>query len=83
MADAKTFDTMTREELERELKVAQEELDEVDEMRLAVLGQTGVHIGMVALKQYKNRFARDQKRCEERIAQIRTRIAALESEPSP
>jgi len=80
---------MTREELERELQVAQEELDEVNEtpalacgasVRLAVLGQTGVHIGMVALKQYENRFARDQKRCEERIAQIRAQLAALESE---
>ena len=83
MADAGTFDTMTREELVRELKAAQDELDEVDEMRQAVLGQTGVHIGVVLLKQYEIRFARDQKRVEGRIAEIRARLAALESEPSP
>ncbi len=80
MADAVTFDRMTREELERELQAAQEELDEVNEMRLAVLGQMGVHIGMVILKQYENRFARDLKRCEERMAEIRARLVALERE---
>lgn len=83
MGDAVTFDRMTRAELERELQAAQEDLDEVNEMRLAVLGQTGVHIGMAALKQYENRFARDLKRCEECLAEIRARLGALEQGLSP
>ncbi len=65
------------EELERELHVALEELEEVDEMRLAVLGQTGVHIGVARLGQYQARFERDRARLEERLAAIRTRLAAL------
>ncbi len=71
------LDTLLPEELERELRVALEELEEVDEMRLAVLGQTGVHIGVARLNQYQSRFERDRGRLEERVARIRVRLAAL------
>lgn len=74
-----TKNGITSEELERELQVAQSELDEINEMRLAILGQTGVHIGMTARKEYENRFALEKKQCEEHIAQIRAQLAALES----
>ncbi len=80
--DGKSLEEITREEVEHALQDALGELDEVNEMRLAVLGQTGVHIGMVALKQYENRFARDQKRCEERISQIRARLTAWIEDPA-
>ena len=68
---------MRPEELERALQVALEELEEVDEMRLAVLGQTGVHIGASQLSHYEGRFKRDQERLEARVAQIRARLAEL------
>ncbi len=67
----------TREELERELKVAQDELDEVEEMRMAILGQTGVHIGAKELQRHYARFDSDQKRLTERIAQIKAQLVAL------
>ena len=71
------LDSLRPEELQRALQGALEELEEVDEMRLAVLGQTGVHIGASQLSHYEGRFKRDQERLETRIAQIRARLAAL------
>ncbi len=71
-------DGKTREELERELKAAEADLEEVDEMRGAVLGQTGVHIGASELKKYYARFDNDQKRLQDRITQLREQMAALE-----
>ncbi len=69
----------TREELERELKTAEDELDEVDDMRMAILGQTGVHIGARELQKHYARFDSDQKRLTERVAQIKAQLAALET----
>ena len=73
------LDSLTREELERALQAALEELDEVNELWQAVLGQTGVHIGMARLNQYRARFDRDRKLAEERVARTRARLAALET----
>lgn len=70
----------TRADLERELKMAEDELDEVDDMRMAVLGQTGVHIGAKELQKHYARFDSDQKRLNEKIAQIKAQMAALESD---
>ena len=50
---------MTREELERESENIQAELEEVEEMRRAALGQTGVHVGARLLQQHRARFDRD------------------------
>lgn len=69
---------MTREELERELQNTEAELDEVNEMRQAVLGQTGVHVGARLLQQHRARFDRDQARLEARLAEIRAQLDALE-----
>lgn len=76
------IDALPPEELERELQVAFEELEEVEEMRMAVLGQTGVHIGVARLTQYNSRFERDQARLEDRVARIRARLAALGTKAS-
>lgn len=72
-------ETKTREELERELKTTVENLEEVEEMRAAVLGQTGVHIGAKELNRYYSHFDGDKKRFEERIAQIKAQLAELDS----
>ncbi|MBI4787835.1 MAG: hypothetical protein HY782_12385 [Chloroflexi bacterium] len=69
---------MTRAELERELQDIQAELEEVEEMRRAVLGQTGVHVGARLLQQHRARFDRDQARLEARVAEIRALLDALE-----
>ena len=74
-------ETLPPEALARALQTALEELEEVEEMRLAVLGQTGVHIGASQLSHYEGRFKRDQERLEARVAGIRARMAALGLEP--
>ncbi len=71
-------ESKTRAELERELKTAEDELEEAEEMRMAILGQTGVHIGAKELHRHNNRFDADQKRLTERIAEIKTQLAALD-----
>ena len=71
-------DAVTRAELEDQLKAAEAELEEVEEMRSAILGQTGVHIGARELQKHYARFDADQKRWSERIAQLRTQLATLE-----
>ncbi len=71
-------DVRTREELERELKAAENDLEEVEDMRVAILGQTGVHIGARELQRHNNQFDRDQKRLTERIAQLRAQLESLE-----
>ncbi len=71
-------DSKTREELERDLKTAEDELDEVEDMRMAILGQTGVHIGARELQKHYARFDSDQKRLNERISQIKAQLAAFE-----
>ncbi len=71
------IDAMTRAELERELKQAEDELEEVEDMRMAILGQTGVHIGAKELQKHYVRFDADTKRWTERIAELKTQLAAL------
>ncbi|MGE5263402.1 MAG: hypothetical protein ACM3S0_08470 [Acidobacteriota bacterium] len=68
----------TREDLERDLKAAEDDLEEVEDMRMAILGQTGVHIGARELQKHYARFDSDQKRLTERIAQIKAQMSALE-----
>lgn len=53
-------DAMSREELEKELQNTEDELEELDEMRAAVLGQTGVHIGASELKRHYAQFDGNQ-----------------------
>lgn len=72
------IDATTRAELERELKAAEAELEEVADMRMAILGQTGVHIGARELQKHYARFDADQKRWSERIAELRAQLTTLD-----
>jgi ElaB/YqjD/DUF883 family membrane-anchored ribosome-binding protein len=69
------IDTLTREELERELQRVLEEIDDLNDMQQAVLGQTGIHIGVVLLQKYRSRFDRDLERFNDRVVRIRARLA--------
>ncbi len=68
------LDNLTQDELEFQLKRTLEELNDVNEMQQAVLGQTGIHIGVVLLQKYHSRFDRDKERLEKRISDIRSRL---------
>jgi hypothetical protein len=55
------------------------ELEDVQDEREFILGQTGVHIGANELARYKSAWAKDEARLQERIAAIRARLADLQS----
>lgn len=74
------LDATMRAELEKELKKAEDELEEIDEMRSAVLGQTGVHIGASELARHYAQFDGNQKRLTARIKEIRAQLANAESQ---
>jgi hypothetical protein len=62
--------TDSPESLWEELRKAQGELEDLEEERLATLGQTGVHIGTIELNRLTSSFARDEARLQARIQQL-------------
>lgn len=58
-------------ELLAELKKAESELEDVEEMRLFTLGQTGVHLGAGRAKSLQGTWDRDEARLRERITAIK------------
>ncbi len=61
-------------DLQRELKKAESELEDVEEMRLFTLGQTGVHLGAGRARSLQGTWDRDEARLRERIAAIKSRL---------
>lgn len=66
----KELASMSSEELQAELRKAQEALADLEEERRAFLGQTGVHIGVRILQSFRRQVERDEARIKERIASI-------------
>jgi hypothetical protein len=66
---------MSREELLAELRKAEADLEDVQEMRLFTLGQTGVHLGAGRMKSLQGSWDRDEGRLRERIGEIQARLA--------
>ncbi len=62
---------LDRSELLRELKKAESELEDVEEMRLFTLGQSGVHLGVGRLRSLQGTWDRDEARLRGRIAAIK------------
>jgi hypothetical protein len=62
---------MGREQLLAELRRAEADLEDVGEMRLFTLGQTGVHLGAGRLQSLQASWDRDEARLCERIAEIK------------
>ncbi len=60
----------TKEALLAELVQAQAELDDVTEMRLFTLGQTGVHLGAGRMNTLQASWDRDEARLRQRIDEI-------------
>jgi len=65
---------MTHKELEKQLDAANEEMEELADMQMAVLGQTGVHVGAKAVQEYRLKFERDRKRIQERINELKSQL---------
>jgi hypothetical protein len=67
--------TLSKDALLGELKKAEADLDDIEEMRLFTLSQTGVHLGAGRLKSLQASWDRDEARLRQRIQEIK---AALE-----
>ena len=67
---------MTREEIQKQLDTANEEMEELEDMQMAVLGQSGVHVGAKAVQEYRLKFERDRKRIQDRINELKTQLAS-------
>ncbi len=65
---------LSQGDLQRELKKAESELEDVEEMRLFTLGQTGVHLGVGRARSLQGTWDRDESRLLERIAAIKSRL---------
>lgn len=74
------LDELSQDELELELQKALDELNDLIELQQAILGQTGIHIGVPLLNKYRSRFERDKERLDTRILHIRSRLANLRLE---
>jgi hypothetical protein len=61
---------LTSDELRVELQRAEQELEDLEEERMMILGQTGVHIGAKELNRLTSSFTRDEARIRARIAEV-------------
>jgi hypothetical protein len=52
---------MSKEELQDELEILNENLEDIEIEKRLILGQTGVHINAVAIDEYRNSFDREIK----------------------
>ena len=62
---------LTQEALLGELKMAEEQLEDLYEERRIYLGQTGVHVGVRQLERFRRQIARDEERLLQHINSIK------------
>ena len=70
---SKTYDDMTKAELERELAHLLDDLVDTEMLRGSILGQTGNHVS----SGYVNKFESELKNINEKIAAVKKALAAL------
>ncbi len=61
---------LSETELHAELKQVEADLEDLEEVRFATLGQTGVHLGAGKLAALQRSWARDESRLRERLEAI-------------
>ncbi len=66
------LETLSDDELRVELRQVEAELEDLEEVRFATLGQTGVHLGAGKLAALQRSWARDESRLRERHEAIRS-----------
>ncbi len=73
------FEGLTAEQLKLELAKAEDELEDLNEVRRFTLGQTGVHIGASRLRSLQSTWTRDEAGLRERIETLRALLASRAS----
>ncbi|MCL4426005.1 MAG: hypothetical protein M1553_11325 [Firmicutes bacterium] len=69
------YQSMSKEELQKELIGLQEELEDLEQERQYTLGQTGVHISAKQLAAMEEEFNSDRKKIEDKIQQVKVALA--------
>ncbi|HEX9117188.1 MAG TPA: hypothetical protein VGA61_14060 [Anaerolineae bacterium] len=64
-------------ELRAQLTKAESDLEDIEEMRLFTLGQTGVHLGAGRLKSLQGSWDRDEARLRQRIDELNALLNGL------
>jgi hypothetical protein len=70
---------LSSDELRAELRGVEADLEDLEEVRLATLGQTGVHLGAGKLAQLQRSWTRDEARLIERRAAIQELLQSRQS----
>jgi hypothetical protein len=65
---------LSREELTKLVAAVEEELEDVAAERALTLGGTGVHISAKEVERLRAEFERDERRLNERLAEINAHI---------
>lgn len=68
------YQSMSKEELQKELIGLQEELEDLEQERQYTLGQTGVHISAKQLAAMEEEFNSDRKKIEDKIQQVKVAL---------
>ncbi len=61
---------LSDDELRAEMRQVEAELEDLEDVRFATLGQTGVHLGAGKLAALKRSWAREESRLQDRRAAI-------------
>ncbi len=70
------WQSLTVEQLKAELAKAEDELQDLNDVRSFTLGQTGVHIGASRLRSLQGTWTRDEARLAERIQKLKSLLAS-------
>lgn len=68
---AEKIKPMTKEELNEELELLEENLEDIQIEKRLILGQTGVHVNAVTVDAYRNSFDREIASTEEMIKLVK------------
>lgn len=67
---------MSKEQLEEELELLNENLEDIEIEKRLILGQTGVHINAVTIDAYRNSFDREIAATQEMIGLVKQALGA-------
>lgn len=67
---------MSKDELQEELEILEENLEDIQIERRLILGQTGVHVNASKIESYRNSFDREISTIEEKINLVKEALKA-------
>ncbi|HZD60986.1 MAG TPA: hypothetical protein VE439_11130 [Anaerolineae bacterium] len=68
--------TMTKDELNEELEILNENLEDIQIEKRLIIGQTGVHINAVTMDSYRESFDREIASIEQKIRLVKEALGS-------